>query len=270
MTERIILLSGGISSGKSTLGKSIAGPNQSAIFRTRDVLQLNVGPAAAGDRKALQAEGDRLDRETKELWVLAEFKTWKLLASRPSTLVVDSVRTLGQVRSFRDQYGSHITHVHLTAPVEILGHRYIERQKLAVGKTYPFADVRANSTEQHIEELAAVADLVVDTNRCTAEDVLTRTSSHLGVRPSAGMGYVDVLVGGQYGSEGKGQIADFLSREYRPPRSSRGPECGSLSFPRTRSVRLPPPTIRYIIECREAADRAGRGCEDTGSAERDP
>jgi adenylosuccinate synthase len=230
MAERIILLSGAISSGKSTLGKSIVGADQSAIFRTRDVLQLNVGPAAASDRRALQSEGDRLDRETKQLWVLEEFKTWRSRAPRPSTLVVDSVRTLGQVRSFRDEYGPLITHVHLTAPVKILEHRYVDRQKGASGKTYPFPEVRANPTEQHIEELGGVADLVVDTNRCTAEDVLTRTASHLGVRPSAGMGYVDVLVGGQYGSEGKGQIADFVSREYDILIRVGGPNAGHSVF----------------------------------------
>jgi adenylosuccinate synthase len=230
MANRIILLSGAISSGKSTLGKDIAGLDQSAIFRTRDVLQLNVGPVAARDRKALQTEGDRLDRETKELWVLEEFKKWEAHAPRPTTLVVDSVRTLGQVRSFREEYGSLVTHVHLTAPPDDLKARYNERQRRVAGTTYPFAEVRANSTEQHIEELAGEADLVVDTVRCTPGDVLTRASSHLGVRPNAGDGFVDVLVGGQYGSEGKGQIAAFLSKDYDLLIRVGGPNAGHSVF----------------------------------------
>lgn len=230
MAERIILLSGAISSGKSRLGQALASRDGAAIFRTRDVLQRRVGPDAALDRRALQAEGDRLDRETNHMWVLEGFKRWYEETERPPTSVVDSVRTIRQVQSFRFEYGPRVIHVHLTAPPEELEERYNRRLQTAGGKRYTFSEVRANPTEDHIEELSTVADLVVNTKRCTPEDVLTRTSSHLGARHNAGRGYVDVVVGGQYGSEGKGQIVDYLSREYDLLIRVGGPNAGHSVF----------------------------------------
>lgn len=240
MTERIILLSGAVSSGKSTLSKSLAASEGALIFRTREVLQRKVPPELRPDRKALQTEGDRLDQETHHLWVLEEFKRWRARIDQSKASVVDSVRTLGQVQSFREEFGSEIVHVHLTAPVNQLEERYSKRPQ-AGPKTYTFAEVRANSTEQGIEGLALVADLVVNTFRCTEADVLTRTNSHLGVRHSAGRGYVDVVVGGQYGSEGKGQIVDHLSGEYDLLIRVGGPNAGHSVF------REPAPYVHHHL-----------------------
>src|ERR1700691_2213918 len=240
VTDRIILLSGAVSSGKSTLSKSLATSESALVFRTREVLQRAVPTASAQDRKALQVEGDRLDRETPHRWVLDEFKRWRLGVDQSKPSVVDSVRTLGQVQSFRDEFGPEIVHVHLTAPPEQLEERYNRRPQVGP-KTYTFAEVRSNQTEQGIEGLASVADLVVNTFRCTEADVLTRTNSHLGVRHIAGRGYVDVVVGGQYGSEGKGQIVDHLSGEYDLLVRVGGPNAGHSVF------REPAPYVHHHL-----------------------
>ena len=75
-----------------------------------------------------------------------------------------------------------------------------------------------------------MADIVIDTNRCTNEDVLVRAASHLGLYSSNSVGYVDVLVGGQYGSEGKGQVAGYISKEYDLLVRVGGPNAGHKVF----------------------------------------
>ena len=203
MTVRIILLSGAVSSGKSTLSRSLMESEGALVFRTREVLQRRVPPELAGDRKELQSTGDQFDRDSNHLWVLAEFKNWRETVDGSKPAVVDSVRTLDQVNSFRAEFGPSVVHVHLTAPVGQLEERFNKRQQ-GQSKIYPFAEVRSNPTEQNIEALAKVADLVVNTFRCTEADVLTRTNSHLGVRHTTGRGYVDVVVGGQVRERGEG------------------------------------------------------------------
>ncbi len=240
MTERVILLSGAISSGKSTLGKSLEASEGAQVFRTREVLQRRSAPGSEHDRKALQAIGDGLDRETHHRWVLEEFKVWRAKLEHPNVVVVDSVRTVDQVASFRAEFGPSITHVHLTAPVEQLEERFNHRKQSGT-KIYTFAEVRDNPTEQQIEGLAKIADLVVNTFRCTEADVLTRANSHLGFRHSAGRGYVDVVVGGQYGSEGKGQIVDHLSSEYDLLIRVGGPNAGHSVF------REPAPYVHHHL-----------------------
>ena len=86
MTERIILLSGAISSGKSTLGRSLETSESAVVFRTREVIQRSVSPGFSQDRKALQAEGDRLDSETDQRWVFEAFKQWRSGVDRTKTL----------------------------------------------------------------------------------------------------------------------------------------------------------------------------------------
>jgi len=53
-----------------------------------------------------------------------------------------------------------------------------------------------------VGRLAAAADIVVDTDRSTNDGVLVRVASHLGFYGRSVDRLVDVLVGGQYGSEG--------------------------------------------------------------------
>jgi adenylosuccinate synthase len=77
-----------------------------------------------------------------------------------------------------------------------------------------YAAVRANATESRVEQLQDIADVVMDTNRNTVLDVVTRAACHIGLYGRDCPRLVDVLVGGQYGSEGKGQIAAYLSSEY--------------------------------------------------------
>jgi adenylosuccinate synthase len=59
-----------------------------------------------------------------------------------------------------------------------------------------------------------MADISVDTDRDGLEDVIIRVASQLGLRDREHAPSVDVVVGGEYGSEGKGNIAFHLAPEY--------------------------------------------------------
>jgi adenylosuccinate synthase len=74
--------------------------------------------------------------------------------------------------------------------------------------------------------LRDAADVVIDTARCTPIDVLVRAATHLGLYSRNYTGAVDVVVGGQYGSEGKGHITSYLSREYSILVRVGGPNAG--------------------------------------------
>ena len=64
------------------------------------------------------------------------------------------------------------------------------------------------------KRLESGADAVIDTARCTGRDMLARAAAAAFPRNHRRLGYVDVLVGAQYGSEGKGHIAAYLAGEY--------------------------------------------------------
>ena len=89
-----------------------------------------------------------------------------------------------------------------------------------------YALVRADPTEAKVDELIKMADIVVDTQRCDGEDVVVRTAAKLGLYGRSYSRLVDVLVGGQWGSEGKGHIASYLAPEYGVLLRVGGPNAG--------------------------------------------
>ena len=69
-------------------------------------------------------------------------------------------------------------------------------------------------TETAAQMLEAEANVVIDTTRVMSDDVAARVAARVS-RTLARYGeYVDVLVGGQWGSEGKGNLAFFIAPEY--------------------------------------------------------
>ena len=212
MLQRLILISGPVSSGKSTLSKDLADQFGFTIYRTRAWLGRRLHEEYR-DRLNLQQEGDRLDVRTRGRWVQEEL-TRVSQAQADELVVLDSVRTKDQIEALRKAFGPIVTHIHVTAPEEVLKKRYNQRRRRQRGDLADYDQIRQNQTEQQVDTLRKVADIVIDTNRCTNKDVLVRAASHLNLYGSNSAGYVDVLIGGQYGSEGKGQIAGYISKEY--------------------------------------------------------
>ena len=108
MFNRIILLSGPISSGKSTLAKGLAVRYGMTIFKTNEVIKKRVRKELAQDRKVLQAEGERLDKKTKGGWVLEELTEWSNQLKPESDVVIDSVRIKEQIHAIREAYGTKV------------------------------------------------------------------------------------------------------------------------------------------------------------------
>ena len=231
MDRKIILLSGPVASGKTALAGNLADQFGVKVLRTRDWLKSELENRGLGGRADLQREGERLDQETNGTWVLKGLDRDLRASGTSESVVVDSVRIGKQIDAIRAAYGAAVTHIHMTAPGPVLSQRYEKRQQESTEPdSMTYEDIRRNNTESLVDELQDLADVVVDSDRCTREDVLVRVASRLGLYGLASSGYVDVIVGGQYGSEGKGQIAAFLSSEYDLLIRVGGPNAGHTVF----------------------------------------
>src|SRR6201999_1688454 len=117
----------------------------------------------------------------------------------------DSARIAGQIEGLRRAFGQEVQHVHVTASRETCAARYEQRRARAeVEEAATYEDVMADPTEAAVDELGPMADISVDTDRSSEEDVLVRAAAQLGLLDREHAPCVDVIVGGEYGSEGKG------------------------------------------------------------------
>ncbi|ACY13247.1 Adenylosuccinate synthase [Haliangium ochraceum DSM 14365] len=193
------------------------------MLGTRDLIRALVD--VDNERSALQKAGAALDRKTRGKWVAKALGKRVQEISADATIVVDAVRDQRQINAVRNAFGARVQHVHLHAAIDELAQRYANRQS-AVKEAKSYKDVQNDSTEKRVRKLARSADIVVDTGRSSAEDVFVRVASHLGLYGRSPERLVDVLIGGQYGSEGKGHIASYLSPEYDVLVRVGGPNAG--------------------------------------------
>lgn len=231
MANRIIVLSGRVSAGKSTLGTGLVEEFDAYVLKTRDVIIDTAEGKLEAERSALQRYGQALDRKTDGAWV-ANALTRKV-ESLPvdAVVVVDCVRISEQVHAIRRAYGPRVVHVHLEADPAVLAERYRRKQRQTKFRELrSYADLSINKTEKGVDGLAQGADVVINTDRCTKADVLVRTASRLGLYGREHRRLVDVLVGGAYGSEGKGHIASYLAPEYDVLVRVGGPNAGHQVF----------------------------------------
>jgi len=228
LARLIVLLSGPVSSRKTTLCMRLVARFGFAALKTRDVIAALSG-ARELTRQGMQGFGEKLDRQTGGAWVCNALTRMVNGLTEDAIVVIDAVRTIEQVEKIRNAYGPRVVHIHLWAPLEVLARRYAKkREKDREFKTYD--QVMRNMTERNIGRLAEIADISIDTNKCTDDDVVIRAASHLGLYGREYLRLVDVLVGGQYGSEGKGHIASYLAREYDVLVRVGGPNAGHTVF----------------------------------------
>lgn len=228
MVDKIVLLSGAVCSGKSTLAAGLASRHNATLYKTHELIQT-LKPRIPNDRIALQRAGDGLDRSTNGRWI-QEAITRRVGGMSPdSVVVVDAVRIAAQVDGVREAFSTRVFHIHLTASEEELARRYASRNS-QFAEAGSYEELRRNRTERNVDTLADIADIVVKTDQCTAADVLIRAVAQLGFYPRNVTRIVDVLVGGQYGSEGKGNIIAHIAPEYEYLMRVGGPNAGHKVF----------------------------------------
>lgn len=226
MPIKIIALSGPVCSGKTVLAKRLQEGLGAEIVSTKDLIAASLSSTPT-TRAEFQAGGDLLDKRDGGKW-LANALAQRLSTSDPASsfLVLDSVRIPEQLAELRARFGAMLTHIHLTASISQLEVRYKARSS-NMGEFADYQEMRENSaTERNVERLSSLADVVIETDKCTDDDLFTRVSARLGVRPGTATACVDVIVGGQYGSEGKGNIVHYLAREYDVLVRVGGPNAG--------------------------------------------
>ena len=208
MPNRIIVLSGRVSSGKSTLATTLLAKFNASVLETKNLIVDSARGKPISGRAALQRYGDVLDRRTGGQWVASALTRHVETLPPDAIVVVDSVRIIEQVHAIRRAYGSRVVHVHLEADILVLAERYKHKQRQAKSGEFPsYSDLSHNKTERRVKRLAHTADVVINTDRCTREDVAVRAASRLGLYGSEHSQLVDVLVGGAYGSEGERGIS---------------------------------------------------------------
>jgi adenylosuccinate synthase len=202
-------------------------------------LEKEFGFAVVSNRRLIDDPQWRLRMEQPEMLDRrrelddADFDQWMLLethamckkekAGRP--LVVDHLNTLEQVLKFRQAFGANLVHVHLYASDPTLHERYATRVK-GESDPSPYDEVNKLRDQSEIQALKDDADVRIYTERSDSNDTLVRVAARLHLYTPPEIRCVDVLIGGQYGSEGKGNIVAYLAREYDVMVRVGGPNAG--------------------------------------------
>lgn len=178
----------------------------------------------------MQDYGDSLDRRTRGAWIRDALTRSLTKLPESAKVVIDAVRKPEQIERLREAYGPRVFHIHLEAPLAVLTRRFKKRDRPDFQESPSYTEVRKNKTEANVGKLGEIADIVIDTNGCTRDDVVVRAAAHLGLYDREYLRLVDVVIGGQYGSEGKGHIASYLAREYDVLVRVGGPNAGHKVF----------------------------------------
>lgn len=231
MQVRILLISGAVATGKSTLAQGLNDRFGAEILKTKKLI-LDRFPNARSDRRELQRLGDELDARTHHQWVRDDLHRYiKERVPVGRILAVDAVRKTQQVDKIRQAYGPRVFHIHLKASQEELAKRYVHRRGSLERELRSYSSVRSGSeTERRINDLEEIADAVISTDRSDKADVLVRVASRLGLYGRAQDQLVDIVIGGQFGSEGKGHICSYLAPEYDVLVRVGGPNAGHKVF----------------------------------------
>ncbi|MCK8780776.1 adenylosuccinate synthetase [Rhizobium sp. NTR19] len=234
--KQIVVLSGPIAVGKTAFSDELMRRYPCEKVSTRNYI-LRV-KQVSDERKALQQAGAELDMETNGSWV-ADAVSVGMSDTSKSFLLVDSARIAGQVRALRDRFGAdNVHHFHLTAPHDVLERRY--RERAGVGdQVATYTEAKADVIEAEVDKLAAIADVVVQTEKSDVPSCVTfATAGRISVAATP-PSYVDLFVGGQWGSEGKGNICALLAPEYDVLVRVGGPNAG-------HKVKMPEYTYRQL------------------------
>jgi adenylosuccinate synthase len=234
--KRLVAISGPVASGKSVLAAEILKRFTSHRISTRQLL-IDIG--SQNDRNALIEAGKRLDRDTDGMWVRDGSRRYIDEHKDCDVILIDAVRTNRQIHYLRELYGEKFVHIHISVPYAVAKAHY-ESRAAAWDKDIPYEQVRADTTESGVWALGAKADRVVENVNCDPASLLARAAAGLKLFPAEPERLVDVLVGGQYGSEGKGNVSAYLAHDYDVLVRVGGPNAGHMvADPKQKYVQLP-------------------------------
>jgi adenylosuccinate synthase len=152
MTRVIVLLSGPIAAGKTTLCEELVGRFGFTVFKTRELIQ-QLMQQVPSERGALQKAGESLDNKTKGEWIANSLAQKAQEMGATGNIVIDSVRIKKQIDGVRRAFG---VHVHLRADDRVLEKRYNARRRRARIKELPsYDEARKDPTERGIDSLKA-------------------------------------------------------------------------------------------------------------------
>ena len=218
----VVLITGHLGTGKTELAKRLFEEHNFKLIKTSEEVGTHIDPMSSIkiERQKLQSAGKRLDDETDGRWL---FQTIESASKKHNKIVVDHVRNELQLRHFRRRPDWKTLHVHLYAPQEYLKDIYgpkLQTERLS----YEQADTI--ESEGDIQKFKDDADVRINVNRSDSSDTYTRVAARLGLFSETDERLVDVLIGGQFGSEGKGHIAAFMARSYDLVIRVGGPNAG--------------------------------------------
>ncbi len=226
MAVRLIVISGGLASGKTALADRLKLAFGCRLVRTSSIIWERLPPNSKGSRRSLQLAGNKLDRLTRYSWIATEVAKVIRDAGGNVPVVLEGVRKPQQMDEIQKAIGHrYVRHVHLSVDPATQRDRF-EASKRAKDCGMTYEDAVDDASERQVRRLESKADILVDTERHSERDVFCRVSARLNLQSRSSDRLVDVVVGGQYGSEGKGNIADFLSREYEVLMRVGGPNAG--------------------------------------------
>jgi adenylosuccinate synthase len=163
----IVLLSGPVGAGKTTLAEGLVAKLGFKRVATRDAILRRL-PDTARTRVALQAAGERLDRETLGRWVADELHAVDAANEALPGIVVDAVLIKAQVEAIRATIQRPVIHVHLTATRLVLEMRYAKKQG-AIEESETYSALLGSSTEANVDQLRELADLLFDTSNAEVD-----------------------------------------------------------------------------------------------------
>lgn len=198
MAKLVVLLSGSISSGKTTLAEGLHGNFGVSVLKTKNILRelaSKRSQAVESERRAMQLFGEKLDRQTEGAWVRDSLAKFVRQLADDAVVLVDAVRIPEQIAAIR-QANFRVMHIHLKAPTRVLAERYKTRGRADFKELQSYSQAEQNKTEKRVARLESIADIVINTELCTERDVLVRAATHLGFYPKDYDRIVDVVVGG--------------------------------------------------------------------------
>ena len=215
--NNIILLSGKIGSGKSTAAAGFENRDV-AVISTSRCLKARYG-SSSGTREALKSAGDQ-----NHDWLLDEIRDIKTSGS--TTIVVDAVRSVGQIQAIRKVFHQPhylVTHVHLVCDSSTAFARVEARNRPGDDSASVQTAIWAEGESE--AEITQSADMKLDSSRLAPSDISTILQALVDTGNRHGR-LVDVIVGGQYGSEGKGHVMARMAHEYDVLCRVGGPNAG--------------------------------------------